>query len=125
MVHFLFAWVSGVKRSFSGEGLGYVCKRAFKLLCKQELQIKDKNQRTDTQETDISLTSSEKLQSGSCMYRTGLGHMLDLSLVLILPSQVTKGQLSKLKRGFRTDVVEGLAAIRTAEFVLRNICALG
>lgn len=99
MLPFLFAWASRVKRSFSGEGLGYVCKRAFKLLCKQELEIKDKNQRTDTQEADISLTSSsQKLQSGRHMYRTGISHMLDLSLVLILQSQVTKGQLSKLKR---------------------------
>lgn len=40
MVHFLFARARGVERSLWGEGLGYVCKRAYKLFCKQELEIK-------------------------------------------------------------------------------------
>lgn len=40
MVHFLFARARGVERSLWGEDLGYVCKRAFKLFCKQELEIK-------------------------------------------------------------------------------------
>lgn len=40
MVYFLFARARGVERSLWGEGLGYVCKRAFKLFCKQDLKIK-------------------------------------------------------------------------------------
>lgn len=39
-VHSLFARARGVERSLWGEGLGYVCRRAFKLFCKQELEIK-------------------------------------------------------------------------------------
>lgn len=113
-VHFLFAWASGVKRSVSGEGLGYVCRKALELLCKQELESNHSAwgcclwyqawrtafiylghiHKKPTSHHLLSLKNTNELPGLGCgPSQSHAGPFPGVNP----PSQVTKSQLSKLK----------------------------